>query len=242
MTDNPQAALHLHERQKRVRRGEEHRGSTSAVPAGGLETTEEVRLETPESDLPRTQRTSRDGGSRKGLVDQALGRPAPGVAHTHGRDSQNETGGRIPARGWEKVSTLRGRVRAVRRFLKWLDTNHNVTYPQSVEQFLENLSARHSEPCNQGSLKNAHEATVFLEESSAVPAERRFTGLNLYSIGFRGAPVERPPGKHGQTGAPNVHHNGGGPGGEGDGSWSLGLLQDPRVVDSGSDMVHTAIQ
>ena len=31
----------------------------------------------------------------------------------------------------------------------------------------------------------AHEAMVFLEEASAVPAERRFTGLNLYSIGYK---------------------------------------------------------
>ena len=61
--------------------------------------------------------------------------------------------------------TLRGRVRAVGRFLKRLE----------VEQLLEYLSARHSEPCNCGALKNAHEAMVFLEETAAVPAERRFT-------------------------------------------------------------------
>ena len=85
-------------------------------------------------------------------------------------------------------------MRAVRRFLRWLSTNHDTSYPQSVEQLLEHLSARHSEPCTKEVLKNAHEAMVFLEEASAVPAERRFTGLDLYSIGYKELLSKAPPG------------------------------------------------
>ena len=94
MTSNTRAPLDVHEWRKRV--------STSAVPTGSLEATEEVHLKTPKSDLPGTQRTSRDGRSGKGPVDQAPGRSAPGFTHAHGRDSSSKTGRRVIARCREK--------------------------------------------------------------------------------------------------------------------------------------------
>ena len=54
---------------------------------------------------------------------------------------------------------------------------------------------------NRGSLRNAHEALVFLEEAAAVATGQKFTGMSLYAVGYKellsralpGAPVKQAP-------------------------------------------------
>ena len=71
--------------------------------------------------------------------------------------------GTQPLGASRRASTLRSRVRAVRRFLAWLALAHGVSFPTEVVHLTEHLQTRHSEPCNRGSLKVAHNAFVFLE-------------------------------------------------------------------------------
>ena len=66
---------------------------------------------------------------------------------------------------------------------------------------MEYLRVRLGEPCNRGSLRNAHEALVFLEEAAAVPTGQRSTGMSLYAVRYKdllsrallGAPVKQAP-------------------------------------------------
>ena len=66
--------------------------------------------------------------------------------------------------GGRRASTLRSRVRGVRKFLSWLALNRELSYPTSFDQLSEFLQVRLSEPCNRGALKGTHQSFVFLEE------------------------------------------------------------------------------
>ena len=65
--------------------------------------------------------------------------------------------------GGRRASTLRSRVRGVKRFLSWLALRHELTYPTELSQLTEFLQVRLQEPCNRGSLKGSHHSMVFLE-------------------------------------------------------------------------------
>ena len=67
-----------------------------------------------------------------------------------------------------RASTLRLRVRVVKRYLAWLALAHESSFPRELHQMTEYLQARQSEPCCRGALKNTHNAFVFLEEAAAV--------------------------------------------------------------------------
>ena len=75
---------------------------------------------------------------------------------------------------WEKsssgrrASTLRSRVRAVRRYLNWLATNHGAGYPRELEHVTGYFQARQSEPCTRNALPGAHTAIAFMEEVAGV--------------------------------------------------------------------------
>ena len=86
--------------------------------------------------------------------------------------------GTQPLGAGRRASTLRSRVRAVRQFFAWLALAHGVSFPTEVVHLTEYLQTRHSEPCNRGSLKVAHNAFVFLEETAAV--EVKLTQQALY--------------------------------------------------------------
>ena len=87
--------------------------------------------------------------------------------------------------GGRRVSTLRSRVRLLRRFFSWLALNHQQVYPSSWLQLTEYLRVKLEEPCNRGSLKNAHQAYSFLEEMAGVPADQRFTNSQLYQVVYQ---------------------------------------------------------
>ena len=77
--------------------------------------------------------------------------------------------------GGRTVSTLRSRVRVLRRFLSLLALNHQQVYPLSWLQLTEYLRVKLEEPCSRAGLKNTYPAYSFLEEMAGVPSEQRFT-------------------------------------------------------------------
>ena len=85
-----------------------------------------------------------------------------------------------PLGAGRRASTVRSRVKAVRRFLAWLALAHGVSFPTEVAHLTEYLQTRHSEPCNRVSLKVAHNAFVFLEETATV--EVKLTQQALYGV------------------------------------------------------------
>ena len=94
-----------------------------------------------------------------------------------------------------RASTLRSRVRAVRRYLTWLALNHDVGYPRELEHVTGNLQARQTEPCTSNALRGAHTATAFMEEVSGVEQASKFTASQVYSIIQREILANTLPGK-----------------------------------------------
>ena len=83
------------------------------------------------------------------------------------------------------ASTLRSRVRAVRRYLNWLALNHDSGYPIELERVTGYFQARQSEPCTRNALRGAHAAVVFMEGVARVVQSAKFTGTQLYAINQR---------------------------------------------------------
>ena len=170
MTNNTQAALDLHEWQKRVSDAEKRTGV--AQPQFLLAASKPPKKYI--SKLQKAiQRTSRDGRSGKGSVDQAPGRSAPGFTHARGRDSSSKTGRRVTARCQKKGLHLQGVVYEQSGDSSGGSARTTVSPTHSPWNSSSNTSAPDTvNPVKRRALGNAHEAMVFLEEASAVPAER----------------------------------------------------------------------
>ena len=201
-TDNPRAALHLHELKKQDRDSERR---TEVARAQFLL----AAARPPRRYVSRLQRAIYQGPNARQETEDAervrwVRHLAELLVHSStpmGETLRERPGDTSLLGAGRRVSTLRSRVRAVRRFVAWLGANHNIAYPTALEQLLEYLRVRLSEPCNRGSLRNAHEALVFLEEAAAVPTGQKFTGMSLYAVGYKellsralpGAPVKQAP-------------------------------------------------
>ena len=70
--------------------------------------------------------------------------------------------------GGRRGGTLRSRVRAIKKFLRWLAAAHNVEFPTHWKHLVEYLQVRLSEPCVRGSLKLVHASFVFFQEIAGV--------------------------------------------------------------------------
>ena len=70
---------------------------------------------------------------------------------------------------------------------------HGVSFPTEVVHLTEYLQTGHSEPCNHGSLKVAHNAFVFLQETAAV--EVKLTQQALYGAVRKGLLATAEPGR-----------------------------------------------
>ena len=70
-----------------------------------------------------------------------------------------------------------------RKFRTWLALSHGVSFPSEVFHLTEFLQTRHSEPCNRGSLKVAHNSFIFLEETAGV--EQKLTQQALYGTMYK---------------------------------------------------------
>ena len=58
--------------------------------------------------------------------------------------------------GGRRASTLRSRVRGVKRFLAWLALRYELTHPTALSQLTEYLQVRLQEPCSRCSHKKEH--------------------------------------------------------------------------------------
>ena len=85
------------------------------------------------------------------------------------------------ARG-QAWSTLRSRVRAVRRYLNRLALNHDTGYPSKLEHITGYLQARQSEPRTRNALRGARAAIMFMEEVAGVGQSAMFTGTQVCAI------------------------------------------------------------
>ena len=81
-----------------------------------------------------------------------------------------------------RASTLRSRVRAVRRYFNWLALNHDLGYPRELDHVTGSLQARQSEPCTRNALRGAHTAIAFLEEVAGVEQSEKVTGTQVHAI------------------------------------------------------------
>ena len=58
--------------------------------------------------------------------------------------------------GGLSASTTRARVRCARRFLAWLTMQYEISHPSSLQQVVDFMQTRLSEPCSRGALKSSH--------------------------------------------------------------------------------------
>ena len=84
-----------------------------------------------------------------------------------------------------RASTLRSRVRHLRRFFSWLELTRGVRFPSELSQLTDYLRVRLSEPCNRGALKNTNEAFGFYEQVTGTPEAERHTSKELYQVVYR---------------------------------------------------------
>ena len=86
--------------------------------------------------------------------------------------------------GWrQQRPTLRARVRAAEKYLSWLAVSPDVAFLERVAHFTSFLESRHSEPCNRGALKAAHQCMVFMEDVTGV--EEKLTTNASYTVVYR---------------------------------------------------------
>ena len=96
--------------------------------------------------------------------------------------------------GGRRASTLRSRVRGVKRSLSLLALRHELTNPTELSQLTEYLQVRLQEPCNRSSVKGSHHSMVFLESMAGVSPQERFTDSQLYNVLYQELVVAAMPG------------------------------------------------
>ena len=94
-----------------------------------------------------------------------------------------------------RASTLRGKVRNLRKFMAWLATTHQEVFPTSFLQYIQYLQVRQSEPSNRGALKDCHASFQFLEEVAGLPAEQKQTSTELYTLMYKEVLSQATPGR-----------------------------------------------
>ena len=100
--------------------------------------------------------------------------------------------------GGRRASTLRSRVRELRKFFAWFSVTYEEEFPTTEEHFTGFLRARASEPCNRGALKATHRSFGFLEEVTGMPLTERKTKSKLYDVILRELLSTALPGKPAQ--------------------------------------------
>ena len=113
----------------------------------------------------------------------------------------NRPGDRSFLGGGRRASTLRALVRASKKYLAWLAVSADVAFPSEVSHLTGFLESRHSEPCNRGALKAAHQYMAFLEDVAAIDEKlataqpARTPGSMRGGCSFSGRPPRTQPGK-----------------------------------------------
>ena len=100
-----------------------------------------------------------------------------------------------------RLSTVRTRVRVLRRFLEWLVLTKGAVYPQHQQQLIEHEGLRAEEPCSRSPLKALSATYTFLDEVSGVTGSERMSKGPLYvavhkeflAAAFQGRPPRQAP-------------------------------------------------
>ena len=104
----------------------------------------------------------------------------------------NRQGDRSFLGGGRRASTLRARVRASKKYLALLAVSADVAFP-SVSHLIGFLESRHSDPCNRGALKAAHQCMAFLEDVAGI--DEKLTTNALYTVVYRELLATAQPGR-----------------------------------------------
>ena len=127
---------------------------------------------------PSTRKDAED--SERNRCTTELADLLRGTQPPMGQFSAAQPGNQLTA-GGRRASTLRSRVRGVKRFLSWLALRYELTYPTALK-LTEYLQVRLQEPCNRGSLKGSYHSRVFLESVAGGSPQDRFTDSQLCNV------------------------------------------------------------
>ena len=183
---NVGAAVWLHDRMKRKR--EEYKAVQQTAPQF-----ECAAGEPPRRCRTRLERSLHGGPTAKRDADEAERQRWLQVLVDLVRHSSTPMGQLLAAQpgnvevlgAGKRASTLRSRVRAIRKFLRWLLVTRQLDYAQSVEHHVEYLRTRLSETCNRAALKTPHHALVFPGELTGTQPQDQPTSTKLCSVIFR---------------------------------------------------------
>ena len=132
-------------------------------------------------DGPNARRDAEEALRTKWL--QELEALLMGTKTPMGEALSNRPGDRSFLGGGHRASTLRARVRASKKYLAWLAVSADVAFPSEVLHLTGFLESRHSEPCNRGALKAAHQCKAFLEDVAGI--DEKLTTNALYTVVYR---------------------------------------------------------
>ena len=96
------------------------------------------------------------------------------------------------------VSTLKSRIRTIRKYLSWLTACHCVLFPTKTGHCSGFLEVRASEPCTRRAIKEAHRSMVFLELTAGIEEQERVTGTSKDKTIFDEILVSTSPGRSGR--------------------------------------------
>ena len=193
-SDNLTAAVWLHQRSLQDKQKE--RSERLAVDQFLL-----AALERPSKFKARWQEKYYDGPNARRDAEEALRAKwlqeleviLKGTKTPMGAALENRLGDRNLLGGGRRASTLRARVRASRKYLAWLAVSADVAFPSEVSHLTGYLESRHTEPCNRGALKAAHQSMAFLEDVAGV--EEKLTTNAFYTVVYRELLATAQPGR-----------------------------------------------
>ena len=145
--------------------------------------TPRARRQEKNHDRPTARRDADEALRTKWL--QELEALLKGTRTPMGDVSESKLGDKNLLGGGRRASTLRARVRAAKKYLEWLAVAADVSFPSEVSHLTGFLGTRHSEHCNRGALKAAHQCMAFLDsEKSARPNTEASTQVPGGSAGI----------------------------------------------------------
>ena len=199
-SDNLTAAVWLH--QRNLQSQQKQHSERLAVDQFLL-----AALDRPSKFRARWQEKYYDGPNARPDAEQALRTKwlqelealLMGTKTPMGEALSNKLGDRSFLGGGRRASTLRARVRASKKYLAWLAVSADVAFPSGVSRLTGFLESRHSEPCNRGALKAAHQCMAFLEDVAGI--DEKLTTNALHGR-VQGAPRHSAARAHAETGTP----------------------------------------
>ena len=148
-----------------------------------------ARLQEKYNDGPNARRDAEEALRTKWL--QELEALLMGTKTLMGEVLSNRQGDRSFLGGGRRAS--RARVRAPKKYLAWPAVSADVAFPSEVSHLTGFLESRHSEPCNRGALRAAHQCMVFLEDVAGI--DEKLTTNALYTVVCRELLATAQPGR-----------------------------------------------